>query len=199
MTTHDAAHWNSRYRQCDDDDTPRACEVLAENRHLLPVQGDAIDIAAGRGGNALLLAAAGLKTSAWDFSEVALQTLEQLAGDSGLTINTEVRDVLQSPPSPASFDVIVVSYFLERDLAPSLVAALRHGGLLFYQTFTRERTTDHGPRNPDYRLEVNELLGLFSGLRLVHYHEEGLYGDMNRGFRDRVQYIGCKDDRFHQI
>ncbi len=38
---------------------------------------------------------------------------------------------------PESFDVIVVSHLLDRTLAPALVAALRPGGLLYYQTSVR--------------------------------------------------------------
>lgn len=193
MSDHDARHWDARYRSMDNGRTPQACAVLSENRHLLPAHGCALDIAAGRGGNALLLAAAGLETRAWDFSEAALQCLQQYATEFDLNLSTEIRDVVKSPPPPASFDVIVVSNFLDRTLAPQLVAALREGGLLFYQTFTIERVSDAGPGNPAYRLNVNELLHLFTGLRLVHYHEEGRLGDVSKGFRDRAQFIGCRD------
>ncbi|MDZ7735460.1 MAG: class I SAM-dependent methyltransferase [Gammaproteobacteria bacterium] len=188
----DAERWNERYRALDNSDCPQACEVLEHYRHLLPHRGQALDIACGSGGNALLLAAHGLSTSAWDYSAVAIDKLRQHAEQQDLHIHTEIRDVTAEPPTGGSFDVIVVSHYLERGLCDSIIDALKPGGLLFYQTFTVEKVTDNGPANPDYRLAPNELLSLFAGLRVVFYREEGHLGDLERGFRDRVQFIGCK-------
>ncbi|WP_240905903.1 hypothetical protein [Thiorhodococcus mannitoliphagus] len=65
-----------------------------------------------------------------------------------------------------------------------MAAALRPGGLLLYQTFSREAVTDRGPSNPDYRLAPNELLRLFPGLIVRAYRDEGCVGDTRRGTRD---------------
>lgn len=191
MSDSNAERWNRRYQASDQHPaTPAA--VLADNRHLLPDCGRALDLACGRGGNALLLAAAGLNTSAWDYADAALDRLTAYARTQQLPIACECRDVVQSPPQAASFDVIVVSHFLNRGLAPHLIAALRPGGLLFYQTFICEAATAAGPGNPDYRLQPNELLQLFRSLHLVYYREEGILGDLDAGFRDQAQYIGCQ-------
>lgn len=192
MSDNGAARWNRRYEQADTDQPPKPAAVLENNRHLLPARGTAVDIACGRGGNALLLAAAKLDTSAWDYADAALDKLTAYARTRQLPIACECRDVVQSPPQAASFDVIVVSHFLNRGLAPYLIAALRPGGLLFYQTFISEAATAAGPGNPDYRLQPNELLQLFRPLHLVYYREEGLLGDLDAGFRDQAQYIGCQ-------
>lgn len=181
--------WNGRYRDVVAR-VPQAAAVLRDNAHLLPQQGRALDLACGLGGNALLLAGAGLSVQAWDFSAVALEALSAVAAKASLPIETEVRDVVQRPPEPGSFDVIVVSHYLQRELAAGLVAALRPGGLLFYQTFTRAKVDDGGPRNPAYRLASNELLRLFDGLELLVYREEGTAGDQRRGFRNEAILIG---------
>ncbi len=188
----EADRWDARHRQADDNNRPQACAVLREYRHLLPATGQAVDIACGRGGNALLLAASGLTASAWDYSGVAIGKLRRHAEQLGLPLSTEVRDVTAQPPPQAAFDIIVVCHFLERDLAQPLVAALKPGGLLFYQTFIMDKVTDHGPSNPDYRLAPNELLTLFADLRVVYYREEGRLGNTDQGFRDRAQFIGHK-------
>ncbi len=192
MTDDGAGKWNRRYQHLRTDAAPQAAAVLQDNRHLLPIGGTAVDIACGRGGNTLLLAAAGLDTWAWDYAESALASLENLARTRQLNIHCECRDVVKSPPLPASFDVIVVSHFLERSLMPHLTAALRPGGLIFYQTFVLEAVSKTGPDNPAYRLAPNELLHAFNQLQLVYYREEGLLGDQKSGFRDRAQYIGCR-------
>lgn len=182
------ARWEARFR---DGGGPGAqpAEVLAQNRHLLPARGRALDLACGRGGNALLLAASGLQTWAWDWSAAAVEAVREAARGRGLELNAEMRDVVAMPPEAGRFDVVVVSRFLERDLFPAIAAALRPGGLLFYQTFIRERVDGGGPSNPDFRLGDNELLRAFGDLHLVAYREEGLIGDLNAGLRNEALLV----------
>lgn len=186
--------WNRRYRQRTAG-RPPACLVLQEYLHLLPQSGRALDLAAGRGGNALLLAERGLLAEAWDISDVALGQLQQQAARLGLALTTSQRDIISLPPAPASFDVIVVSRFLHRPLCPQIAAALRPGGLLFYQTFTRERLESAAtPANPDYLLQHNELLQLFAGLSLIAYREEGNIGDTAQGLRNEAWLVARQND-----
>ena len=107
-----------------------------------------------------------------------------------MDIRAQVRDVEANPPGPGTFDVIVVSYFLERDIIPDLIQALRPGGLIYYQTFTRQRVSDRGPQREESRLDDQELLQLFSGLQVLFYREEGCVGDVQKGFRDEAMFIG---------
>ncbi len=186
-----ADKWDTRYRKAG---AAMAGEVLAENRHLLPAKGEALDLACGLGGNALLLARTGLRTRAWDLSAVAIERLAAEADAEGLPLCAEVRDVVVAPPAAGSFDVIVVSRFLERGLCPALMAALRPGGLLFYQTFTRDKAVPGGPSNPAFLLAENELLRLFDGLRLRVYREEGCLGDVTRGLRNEALLVAQRPD-----
>ncbi|MDH5178468.1 MAG: methyltransferase domain-containing protein [Gammaproteobacteria bacterium] len=182
MTQTDQLKWDQRYRL--NEEPPVAARVLTENLHLLPAQGTALDFACGLGGNALLLAREGLETLAWDISPVAIVKLQQTADDQQLPVTAEVRDVMKHPLPEQHFDVIVVSYFLERSLAPALQKALKPNGLLFYQTFNQTRLTGRGPQNPDYRLAENELPALFAGLKIRYYREDGLTGELTSGLRD---------------
>jgi SAM-dependent methyltransferase len=185
----DVRKWD-RIHGAPHDKAPDPSAVLLEYQHLLPFTGDAVDLACGRGGNALLLAARGLRTEAWDISSVALEALEKLAAEAGGRIRTQCRDVAAHPPGPDSQDVIVVTRFLDRALVPHLIAALRPGGLIFYQTFVRDAVNAEGPTNPDYRLRTNELLELFRPLRIVAYREEGTLGDVRQGWRNEAMLIG---------
>ena len=150
----------------------RPAAVLAGFDHLLPASGEALDLACGPGGNALHLARCGLTTRAWDNAATAIDKLAEQAHTESLPLAAEVRDVLEHPPAPDTFDVIVVSRFLDRALCPALAAALRPGGLIFYETFTRAGVTGRGPRTERYRLDDNELLTLFAGLRVRVYRDE---------------------------
>lgn len=172
---------------------PPPAEVLARNRHLLPASGRALDLASGRGANALCLARrGGLAVAAWDNSAAALATLAFTARQHALHIACQRRDILRRPPEPASFDVIVVSRFLDRGLMAAIKRALRQHGLIFYQTFTKEKVDDRGPRNPAYLLDKNELLGFFNDWPLLYYREEGRTGDVRRGFRNQAMLVAQK-------
>lgn len=184
--------WDLRYATATPE-ASRPCPVLALHAHLLPTSGGmALDLACGLGGNAIFLAERGFATTAWDISPVAVGKLREYAAARGLSVEATVRDVLSNPPEAESFDLIVVSSFLERALAPSLMRALRPGGLLFYQTWTREAISANGPGNPAFRLAPNELLHLFQDLRLMVYREEGVVGDGSRGIRDEAWLVAMR-------
>lgn len=185
------AHWDERYR-ARAAGSAVAMPVLIEKAHLLPVDGVALDLACGLGGNALMLARRRFRVYAWDASAEAIARLAAAA--EGLPVVTEVRDVLVRPPLPDGFDVICVGNFLERGLCAALAAALRPGGLLYYETWTAEGDAEHGPRNPAFRLAVNELLQLFAGLTVRFYREDGPVGDPALGLRQRAQLVAQRRD-----
>ena len=191
MASKDGEKWDRRYRA-----VPSASEpayVLSEYGYLLPDRGDALDLAAGLGANTLYLAQHGLNCTAWDISQVAMQQLASRSSADGLPVTCQVRDVIAQPPAPQSFDVIVVSRFLDRSLCPAISAALRPNGLLFYQTFIRDKTDNNlGPSNPDFLLGTNELLQLFPDLAVRVYREDGLTGDLTRGFRNEACLVSMK-------
>ena len=73
-----------------------------------------------------------------------------------------------------------------------MIESLKPGGLLFYQTYLREKLNPAGPRNPEYLLGDNELLSLFGALRVLFYREEGRVGDLTVGDRNEASFIGQK-------
>ncbi|MBI3771879.1 MAG: class I SAM-dependent methyltransferase [Gammaproteobacteria bacterium] len=191
MNESDAARqkWDGHYR--DAADVP-AMRVVAENLHLAPTQGRGLELACGLAGNAFLLAEHGLQMDAWDISPVAIERVNREAQRRGLVVHGAARDVMQQPLVPQSYDVIVATHFLERVLAPQICAALRPGGLLFYQTFTRTRISEGGPKKDEWRLADGELLQLFSELRVLVYREEGLVGNVQRGLRNEALLVAQK-------
>jgi SAM-dependent methyltransferase len=184
--------WDARYRDRAVTEAAPA-RVVSEFAHLLPARGHALEVACGLGGNAVFLARRGLAVDAWDLSPVAAAKLAQYASEQGLPIAAAARDVTAAPPPPGSYDVVVVSRFLDRPLCPALAAALRPGGLLFYQTFVRAAVSPEGPGDPAHRLGSNELLRLFGGLTLLSYREEGAAGDIRQGWRDEAYLVGRAD------
>jgi len=183
--------WNLHHGLADGVGNPP--KVLTENLHLLPSNGNVLDLACGRGGSALYLAEkTNLSVDAWDISDVARDRVKSEATRRGLLINTQVRNISLHPPKPNSFNVILVTHFLDRALAPALMDALSPGGLLFYQTFIQNSVSDSGPSTPALRLEDNELLKLFQPLRVRVYREEGRLGDIQQGWRDLALLVAEK-------
>lgn len=183
--------WDSIYSRAAQRDYPAAA-VLTENGFLLPESGSALDLACGLGSNALYLAERHLVTEAWDQSRVAIDKLQRLADSRNLPLKARVKNTSPQAFINCAFDVIVVSRFLGRTLTDGIIAALKPGGILYYQTYTLEKIGQKGPGNPDYLLAENELLSLFSPLRIVYYRENGRIGDVNLGLRNEAQLIACK-------
>ena len=183
--------WNVRYGEAllRGKTTDHIAKVLTEYAHLLPQTGRALDLACGLGVNALFLAAKGLDTWAWDISSVAIQALQDAANERRLNVHAQVRDIVENPPEPSRFDVILVHHFLDRQIVPDLISALRLGGVLFYQTFTHTKIAPIGPRNESYLLNENELLKLFLPLQILAYREEGAVGNIQQGFRNEALLV----------
>ena len=184
MTEALLSKWNQKYSRSSPQ-LPKPSKILKDFVHLLPARGTALDVACGMGGNALFLAEQGLDALALDFSSVAIDKLRSFASRRNLEIQCMVQDVHAFDWAEKRFDVIVISRFLDRSLASSIIAGLKPGGLLFYQTFTQEKVSDSGPSNPSYLLAENELLTLFQPLRLLVYREEGRVGDKTNRFEER--------------
>ena len=153
---------------------------LRSHRHLLPGAGDALDLACGSGRNSMWLAEYGFTTLAVDRNATALETLGHEAGQRGLSIRTQVVDLENGEPflQAGTFDLIVVVHYLHRPLFPALVGALRPGGRLIYETFTRAQAVRGKPTNPAFLLEPGELLTLVRPLTVLASREGDFEGKM---------------------
>ena len=183
----DKEKWNAIYAETSTE-IPSPCFVLNQYSHLLPKHGTALDIACGRGGNAIYLSSLGFDTSAWDVSDKVITDLTKHYPE----INSVCFDVINDTLPLKSFDVITVSHFLERSLFALLPQLLNQTGLVFYETFIKDKVDDAGPSNPTYRLERNELLNYFKDYQVLAYHDEGLTGDINKGYRNKACIVAKK-------
>jgi len=163
---------------------PALARELAASPHLvaeLPrlreaaALGPVVDLACGRGRNALAAAEAGIPVVGIDRDAEALAALRAAARERRMRVSP-LRADLESghgiPVRSGSCGGILVFRFLFRPLAPAIEAALAPGGLLLYETFTiDQRSLGEGPRNPAFLLEPGELRALFPGLQVLHYSE----------------------------
>ena len=158
---------------------------LTDNQDLLPGAGQALDVACGRGRHALWLAAKGLVTVAIDRDPDAVRFIDDEARRLGVPVTAAVVDLERedvgglegSPlPSQGAFDVIVVVHYLHRPLFPALRAALRPGGVLVYETFTKAQAARGRPSSPAFLLDSGELATLVAPLEILRARE-GHFGD----------------------
>jgi rhodanese-related sulfurtransferase len=147
---------------------------LLQNADLLGAGARVLDVAAGRGRHALLLAAAGLRVTAVDRDAAALEDLARTAARAGVTIVTEVRDLETGEDidlGDGAFDVVLVFKYLHRPVFPALRRALAPGGLLFYETFLVGQEERGHPKNPAFLLEPGELVSLVAPLTVLRSRE----------------------------
>jgi len=151
---------------------------LITHRHLLPASGDGLDLACGSGRNALWLAEQGYQTLGVDRNSRVLDELSQEAARRRLSIRTQAVDLETGEPflKPDTFDLIVVVHYLHRPLFPALVRALRPGGVLVYETFTRAQAVRGKPANPAFLLEPGELLKCVRALEILASREGDFEG-----------------------
>ncbi len=164
----DKERWNRKYgtEQYIFGKTPIA--FLRENLHLLP-KGKALDIAMGEGRNGVFLATKGFEVTGIDISETGLKKAHALAQEYGVSIETKVVDLEHYRLPPETYDVIICAYYLQRDLFPQMIEALKPGGVVVVETYTLDHVK-YRPRFPrQYLLKPNELLHHFDELTILRY------------------------------
>jgi tellurite methyltransferase len=167
----DRQRWESRYNNADLVYGEEPSDFLAENEELLPRRGLALDVAAGEGRNAAFLAGRGLQVIALDISIRALARCRRRATTLAASVEAAVTDLNEFQVPADWFDLIINFNYLQRDLTPALVKGLRPGGMVVFETLTKEHLRWKPDFNPDYLLETGELLRLFSRLQTVKYRE----------------------------
>ncbi|MDR4487743.1 MAG: class I SAM-dependent methyltransferase [Nitrospirales bacterium] len=143
---------------------------LKDHIDLLP-KGKALDLAMGEGRNGVYLATQGFEVTGVDISETGLHKAQALASEKGVPLTTLLADLEQYEIPPNTFDVIICTYYLQRDLFPKIAAALKPGGMVLIETYTMDHLQYRPTFNPAYLLEPNELLGLLPGLRVWRYQD----------------------------
>ncbi len=139
-----------------------------------------LDVAAGRGRHALLMAGANVAVTAIDRDPARMSRLAQLAARLGLSIDTQVCDLESGDVDlgEALYDLVIVTHYLHRPLMPAIVRAVAPSGVLLYETFTTAQAARGKPTNPDYLLAPGELPRLVAPLDVIRQREGEVDGRM---------------------
>ena len=180
--------WDEKHRLAAEAPVGEPANIVRELLPILP-RGAALDVACGTGRHTLLLAGRHQHVTAVDWSGVGLDILETRAraarvpihridavervGKSlhgGIDLVHADLERLELPEN--SFALILCVQFLQRSLFPQFLRALRTGGMLLFETYTRAQLEfTGGPRNPAHLLESGELRDAFPLLRVIFYRE----------------------------
>lgn len=156
--------------------------LLVEHIDLLATAPDktALDVACGRGRNALYLARRGFQVTGLDRDGEGLSAARADAEARGLAVDLREADLEADGATlpEAAFGLVCVFYFLHRPLLPAIAGAVRPGGFLVYETFLIDGHTRWGtPGRKEFALDHNELLDAFrpgpagAGFRVHLYRE----------------------------
>lgn len=174
--TAERERWNQKYRETPDawrEPDPFLAEAFGEYvRPQFPRGGSALDLAGGAGRHSIWLATRGWEVTLIDLSETGVELARQNAGPLAPHIQFVVDDLTRFRASQTQFDLVVGFFYLEREIFPEIVKAVRPGGLLVYKTYTLEQMKlACGSKDPKHLLEPGELARLVSGLKVIHYRE----------------------------
>ncbi len=162
-------HWDQKHRNAGEADSP--APFLLEVVGALP-KGRCLDLAAGRGRNALFMARQGYSVDGLDWSFEGLAALRSRASGSDLPLNLVAADLASFPLPEERYNVLLCFRYLQRDLWPDMARALKPGGALVMETFTIERVKSRPNFPADYCLKPGELGAAFPDLRVEIYREE---------------------------
>src|SRR6478735_2889903 len=177
MTVNEKTIWDKKYSERSHSSLEPDPFLVSAYEEFLADRpaGSALDRAGGVGRHSIWLAQRGWRVKLLDISEVGIQQAMGNAKRSGTasSISADICDLnTMQDLGREQYDLVVVFFFLQRELFPALLDAIKPGGILIYKTYTTEQKNfSGGPSHPMFLLDPNELLHAFSSLRVLHYHE----------------------------
>ncbi len=164
----DIAGWEEKYRAGESGQEHAPTILLVETLANVP-PGTSIDLACGAGRNAIYMAEHGWDVTAIDGSESAIELVRTRSAARGLKVESHVRDLTARDfmlPEQA-FDLVVIAYYLQRDLFAKAKVAVRVGGIVLAIAHTPER----GETWNEKRTAPGELRSFFAGWEILWDYE----------------------------
>lgn len=170
---------------------PQASEWVQRWTQLVKPDSTVLDVACGHGRHMHWFHERGHRVTGVDRSSEAGAVAAQWGKFISADIESGAWPVLAGSAvtaggkdTPHQFDVVVVCNYLWRPLLPSILASIKPGGLLIYETFAVGNETVGKPSRPDFLLRPGDLLVLCAGMRIHAY--EDVYLDNPARFVQRI-------------
>ena len=165
MSIEDKIRWNEKYKN--NHSIPIKVPEVVEKFSSLATGDRALDIASGTGRNAKFLAKNGFMVDALDISPVGLSKLDGIDNITTYEVDLDNYQLKEN-----FYDLIVCTYYLNRNLFPQIENALRDGGIFIFETFMHHEENTKVPSNKSFLLNKGELEATFNDrYELLHIHE----------------------------
>lgn len=169
MALKDKIKWDKKYNE-----TPKLLQERPPSVKLIniidQIKGKkALDIACGAGKNSIFLAKKGFDVDALDISDVALKSLKN---KNYKNIHTKQIDLEGFIPQKNTYDLIVKTNYLDREIIPHLSQALKKEGVLFIETYMDHPENTKPNTTPGFLLKEGELKTFFDdSFEILEYDE----------------------------
>lgn len=180
--------WNSKH-----EDRLKHLEQPAPNarlRNLSPylTGGSALELACGLGANSLFLAQLRYQVQAIDISDVAINYVKEQAEIQQLSVNPrlcDLKDWSNVNVHMSSFDLVVITYYLDRLIFPIVKSTIKENGYFFMETFYTSPQNEQQGISDQYKLRPKELLSIFENWQVLYYEENEQEGRQTIFVRNR--------------
>jgi tellurite methyltransferase len=177
MSSDDKTRWDSQHGVSSGAGQPSGfLRQVLENDAWHISGGLALDVATGKGRNAIFLAEMGFSVVGIDISTIALEEARRRTAKNSLEIRWHLADLEQTELPSAAYNLIVNVNYLQRSLIHQIQRALKPQGHVIFETYLIDQQAIGHPKNPAYLLNHNELLHHFRSFRVLSYRE-GKYTD----------------------
>lgn len=171
--------WNKKHEVHINRHEPNGPNPRLQNLSSYLTGGRALDLACGLGENSLFLGQLRYEVEALDISEVAIRHLQELVQNRQLSIHTHVCDLTKFNDSKLkkhSFDLVIITYYLDRSIFPVIRSLLTKNGYFFMETFYKSPLMKEEGISPQYKLSSRELLEVFCDMKVLYYEENEYEG-----------------------
>jgi len=173
MSTQDKQKWDAKYIK-----KPGLLKLRVAGetiqKHIKNGSGSkALDIACGAGKNSIYLAQNGFEVDALDIAKIALDSLNSHAKEKNLSdlINTTLIDLDDYTPPPDTYNLAIMSNYLDRDFIEKTKQSLKSDGIFIVETYMVDDENEKTKSDPINLLKVDELKEIFSSYEILFYDE----------------------------
>jgi len=139
--------------------------------YLVAPGGAVLDVACGSGRHMRWFTERGHRVTGIDRDDAAMAS----AAAHGTVITADIENG-PWPLTGQTFDAVVVTNYLWRPLWPQILASVKPGGVLIYETFAHGQGSVGRPSRPEFLLQPGELLRLCADWHTVAYEHGVLSG-----------------------
>ena len=143
----------------------------------------ALDLACGSGRHSIFLSDKVYKVISVDLNFIKLSTFDKF---NIFKIQSDIESLSKWPFKKKSFDMVIVTNFLNRLLFQNIKDVIKKNGYLIYETFGKGHEKFGRPKNNNYLLKKGELIKLTEDMSLIYYEEIKVINVNNKFIKHRI-------------